>query len=55
MLNDDRGPRSDRFPQLYAAVESMYSATQEIACLYVCLTAWPQTSYPANLTLRTGP
>src|SRR4029450_7583685 len=31
MLNDDRGPRSDRFAQLYAAVESMYSATQEIA------------------------
>src|SRR5262249_7970577 len=41
MLDDHCGPRTDCFPQLYAAVEPMHSAAQEIACRDVCLRSWP--------------
>src|SRR5262245_30091331 len=41
MLDDHCGPRTDCLPQLYAAVEPMHSAAQQIACRDVCLRGWP--------------
>jgi hypothetical protein len=41
MLDDDRGPRTDCFAQLYASVKPVHSAAQEIAGRDVCLASWP--------------
>src|SRR5262249_61905609 len=40
VLDDHCGPRTDCLPQLYAAVEPMHSAAQELACRNVCLRGW---------------
>src|SRR6266699_217986 len=41
MLDDHCGPRTDCLAQLYAALEPMHSAAQEIAGRDVCLRGWP--------------
>jgi hypothetical protein len=41
MLDDPCGPHTDCLAQLYASLEAVHAAAQEITGRYVCLHGWP--------------